>query len=185
MLRYQRNLREAYSSRKKNELRNCSGQNIKPITVDEMRIAEREVLKYVQSTNFTEELNNCRESSNETSKPTRKTLVKKSSAILKLDLILVDCLLRVGGRLRRASIPEDAKHQVIVPKRHHVTELIVRHYHEMSGHSGREYVLSLLRGKFWVIEANSAVRRLLGRCVDCRRRQGSRGEQKMADLPID
>ena len=47
MLRYQRNLREAYSSRKKNELRNCSGQNIKPITVDEMRIAEREVLKYV------------------------------------------------------------------------------------------------------------------------------------------
>ena len=46
-------------------------------------------------------------------------------------------------------------------------------------------MLSLLRGKFWVINASSMVRRLLASCFDCRRRQTPVNEQKMADLPQD
>ena len=56
-------------------------------------------------------------------------------------------------------------------------------YHFASGHSGREYVLPLLRSKFWVIRANSVVRKLLANCFSCRRRPAPVCSQKMADLP--
>ena len=56
-------------------------------------------------------------------------------------------------------------------------------YHLASGHSGREYVLSLLRSKFWVISANSVACKLLANCFSCRRRQAPVCSQKMADLP--
>ena len=113
----------------------------------------------------------------------RPSSVKKSSSVFGLDPVLIRGVLRVGGRLRRASLPQGAKHQIILPKNHHVTDLIVRHYHLISGHSGREYFLSLLQGKFWVIHANSVVRKLLAKCFDCRRRQAPVCNQKMADLP--
>ena len=77
------------------------------------------------------------------------------------------------------------KHPMILPKSHHVVTLIIRHYHHFSGHSGVEHVLSMLREKFWVVSARAAVRKSLGVCVDCKRRQARVGEQKMADLPQD
>ena len=109
--------------------------------------------------------------------------VQKGSSIFGLDPVLVDRILTVGGRLHHASLPEDAKHQIILPKDHHVTNLIVWHYHFASGHSGREHLPSLLRSKFWVIRANSVVRKLLANCFSCRWRQAPVCCQKMADLP--
>ncbi|XP_068229336.1 uncharacterized protein [Palaemon carinicauda] len=47
------------------------------------------------------------------------------------------------------------------------------------------HVLSLMRGKFWVVKRNAAVRRMLGRCIMCRRAHGKYIEQLMADLPPD
>jgi hypothetical protein len=147
MLRFRQNLLVAYRKRSNGNSANDNQQStIKPITVTELKIAERELLKHVQKTNFPEELASCRGAIVPASKSTQGARVKKTSSIFTLDPVLIDGLLQVGGRLRRASIPEDAKHQVIIPKAHHVTDLIVRHYHEVSGHSGREYVLSLLRG---------------------------------------
>ncbi|XP_068720553.1 uncharacterized protein [Montipora capricornis] len=58
-------------------------------------------------------------------------------------------------------------------------------YHHVSGHSGVEHVLSLIREKFWIVGARSAVRRCLNACVPCKRRQAPVGELKMADLPLD
>ena len=69
--------------------------------------------------------------------------VKRGSSIFGLDPILVDGILVVGGWLRHASLPEDAKLQIILSKNRHVTNLIVRHYHFAPGHLGREYVLNL------------------------------------------
>ena len=85
--------------------------------------------------------------------------------------------------MQHALLPEDAKHHIILPKDHHVMNLIVRHYHFASGHSGREYVLLPLRSKFWAIRANSVVHKLLPICFSCRRRQAPVCSQKMADLP--
>ena len=115
----------------------------------------------------------------------RKPQIKKSSAIYKLDPMKVGGLLFVGGRLRQAPIPYLAKHQIILPNKHHVVDLIVRYYHLMSGHSGLEHVLFMIRGKFWILKASMAVRRVVIDCFDCKRRQAPLGKQKMADLPTD
>ena len=64
-------------------------------------------------------------------------------------------LLCVGGRLEHSMLPEKEKHPIILPKKHHVTPLLINHYHMLSGHSGKEFVLSLLRQKYWLIGATN------------------------------
>ena len=66
-----------------------------------------------------------------------------------------------------------------------MTNLVLEYYHQISGHSGREYVISLAREKFWIVNASSVVRKVLSKCFSCRQRQGPFCEQKMADLPVD
>ena len=68
----------------------------------------------------------------------------------------------MGGRLRSAPLSEKARYPVIVPKNHHVSNLVVRRAHEFqSRHSGKEYVLALIRQKFWIVGATPLVKRVL------------------------
>ncbi|XP_068704024.1 uncharacterized protein [Montipora foliosa] len=97
--------------------------------------------------------------------------------------ILIDGILCVGGRLQNAPIPTEVKHPVLLPKKHHVTDLIVRKYHDELGHAGGEHVLSSIRQKFWLVKGRVAVRRVLRECLYCRKRASPTGKQKMADLP--
>ena len=55
--------------------------------------------------------------------------------------------------------------------------------HEMSGHTGREHVLSLVRQRYWIIAGRSAVRNVLGKCFTCKRNHARPATQRMADLP--
>ena len=84
--------------------------------------------------------------------------VKKLSSLFKPDPTVDNGLLRVGGRLSRAVMPMEAKHPAILPKNAHVSQLIISHAHQEVRHSGRNYVLSLLRQRYWIIRANAAVR---------------------------
>ena len=193
MLRYRNNLRRAACDRNKSDpIKAKVKGTLKPICVDEMKEAELSIVKYVQEKCFAEEIQALRKSPTSgeqmTDVPTvsqKTSTVKKASRVCQLDPVLVDGVMRVGGCLCRSSLPEEARHQMILPQDHHITELIIRHYHFLSGHSGKEYVLSLLRGKLWVINASSRVSKMLASCFDCRRRQAPVMEQKMADLPED
>ena len=51
----------------------------------------------------------------------------------------------VGGRLRKTLLPTDAKHQLILPKSHPVTALIINNELSSNGHIPPEHVLSNLR----------------------------------------
>ena len=190
ILRYRSNLLRECRRRKEGTAKVLVSEIPSPISVEEMHSAEIEVLKYVQRQCFREELA-ClqgKESKVELKKSVRARRtgsVKKSSSIAKLDPELRDGLLCVGGRLRHAPIEQEQRHPVILPKKHHVVDLIVRHYHLLSGHSGQEYVLSLIRKSYWIIKGRVAVRRVVNRCFSCRRRQAPFKTQKMADLPAD
>lgn len=94
-------------------------------------------------------------------------------------------LLRVGGRLENARISQNSKHPVILPKNHHVVTLIVNHYHHISGHSGVEYTLSLIRQNYWIIKGRRTVQTILSRCVSCKKRQAPMAKQKLSSLPQD
>ena len=147
-----------------------------PLTVKEMDIAEMNIVKYVQKQEFVKEISEL---------ALGKSEVKKTSTIFRLAPVLTtDGVLVVGGRLRNAPIPVSARHQVILPKNHHVVDLIVQDMHVKLAHSGREYVLAELRQWYWIIAARPAVRRVLGKCSRCKRYNAPACEQKMADLPV-
>ena len=161
-------------------------KSVPPICVEELAEAENTIVKVLQKRHFPEEYDCLTESEvQDDTRNVKATNMKSSSNLRKLSPILLDQVIRVGGRLDRASINPDAKHPVILPYKSHVTDLIIKYYHELSGHSGCEYVLSSLRKKFWVIKGNSAVRCNLLQCHACRRSHGARGKQVMADLPAD
>lgn len=111
--------------------------------------------------------------------------IKKDSCIRKLDPCFDNGLLRVGGRLQASSLPVESKHPVILPKNNHVSDLILRNIHLSSNHGGRNHMLSTLRQKYWIVNAPSAIRKLISKCTICRRLDSHVGEQKMANLPED
>ena len=105
--------------------------------------------------------------------------VKKSSKMGNLRPLLVFRVLRVGGRLQKAVVLSwDEKHPMVLPKRHHVSQLIVRHYHESAAHSGRE-----LRRIFWIIGGRGLVKKTIRRCIRCRRMNAKPWEQFKGSLP--
>ena len=159
---------------------------ITPLSVTEVNEAEREIVKFVQEQTFKEELlalSRINRVCKETEKTATKNPTKKSSSICKLDPVLENGLIRVGGRLHQAPIESDAKHPVILPRKHHIVKLIITYYHRASGHSGVEYTLSLIREKFWIVGVRSSVRNIVNVCFNCRRRQAPVMQQKMASLP--
>ena len=176
ILRYRNNLLMATKVRKVTGQPKSPDRKQSLITIEEMKNAEKAILKIVQQAAYPMEFS-------ELGKLRSGKGVKRSSPLFRLDPILKDGLLCVGGRLARACIPPEAKHQIILPKSSHISDLIVDHYHKLSGHSGRQHVLSMIHQKYWIIKANSTVRRVLTDCHSCRRREAPFCEQKMADLP--
>lgn len=137
-----------------------------PITVEELREAETAILHHVQTASFG--TTQTKSSSVATLKPFREEETK---------------LLRVGGRLMKAPIPYESKHPVILPKVHHVTDLIVNQYHLRLGHSGTERVLAEIRQHFWILKGRSAVNHVLKSCLVCRKLKAMPQNQQMANLP--
>ena len=147
------------------------------ISVEEMKLAEETILRCVQNEIYGEEVKTLK---------SEKMVVNKSSSLRRLDPFLKGDILCVGGRIKHMpSSNEEFKHPAILPKKHHVVDLIIKHYHQQSGHSGVEYVLAEIRQRFWIIKGRVAVRRAIGSCFDCRRRVQPPGQEKMADLPAD
>ena len=94
-------------------------------------------------------------------------------------------ILRCGGRLGNAeSLPHDRKHPIVLPRRHSVTRLIVRHYHEQCNHAaGVNHLLALISGKFWIIATREEIREGERACNTCKRRKAKPATQVMAPLP--
>ncbi|KAL7868352.1 hypothetical protein SRHO_G00097360 [Serrasalmus rhombeus] len=145
------------------------------ISVKNLDQAELDIIRFCQKGKFSEEISAlCKGQS-----------VKRGSRLYKLNPILQDDLLRVGGRLSWAAMPEIAKQPIILARDFHVADLVLQQIHEETGHGGRNHMLSELRQKFWIPSANAAIRKVIARCVTCRRLHGKVGKQLMADLPQD
>lgn len=94
-----------------------------------------------------------------------------NSSLLQLQPVLVDGIIRVGGRLTKAQIRYEAKHQVLLPPGHPLSRVLVQDIHERHFHVGREHTLALVRQKFWILRGKSFVRRIINDCLLCKRRR--------------
>ena len=94
--------------------------------------ARQTIIKMVQYEAFAEEISLLK------SGPNDETM-REWSQIYKLDPFLDnDGILRVGGRLGRSvSLHYEVKHPMILPRKGHVTHLVIKHCHEKVAHQGR------------------------------------------------
>ena len=146
-----------------------SEKKIPHLLLSDVEEAERRIVKNVQNQTF---------SSKELSSPNLS-----KSPLAKLKPFVNNGVLRVGGRLDRADLSYDAKHPMILPGKHHVTEMIILHYHFTNGHVGPYQLLAETRQHFWIVNGVSSIRHVLRRCHECKCQNAMVGEQITAPLP--
>ena len=146
------------------------------MTVSSLREAELDLVRYEQVQSFGEFLKRTPEGEETISCSSKLTIGKLNS-------ILVNGILRVGGRLEKAPISYDPRHPIILPCMSHLTDLIIAHYHALAGHGGINMTLNLIMQRFWILKGSAAVRRVIKNCMLCRKLNAKPGNQLMADLP--
>ena len=146
------------------------------LTVFDLDAAEVAIFRFVQTSSFPELYHDGK----------GMVTVPRGSPLSRLNVVARgNGLLAVGGRLSRCPVSHDFKHPVLLPRDHHVSQLVIRQAHEKVGHQGREHTLWKVRERFWILGGGSAVRSLLRSCVTCRKSNSAPQVQMMADLPED
>ena len=92
-------------------------------------------------------------------------------------------ILRVGGKLQHASIPEFAKHPVILSPESQLATMIIREIHERLGHASTERTLHELRQQFQVLQPRASIQRVIKKCFQCKRRDSMPDPPLMGPLP--
>lgn len=93
-------------------------------------------------------------------------------------------LIRVGGRLRRASdLDPDAIHPIVLDPGHSTTKLLIKETDCQLLHPGSERVLAELRRQYWILRGREAVRKHQRKCQDCQFWRAKPEVPQMADLP--
>ena len=94
-------------------------------------------------------------------------------------------LLRSDGRITLAEyLTFDVRYPITQPRKHWVTKLIVKNYHEQSNYSvGTNHTLSLIAARFWIMQGREEIRDWEAECFECCRHKTKPARQNMAPLP--
>ena len=93
-------------------------------------------------------------------------------------------VLRCRGRINNSTLPETNKNPILLPSSHPYVDLLIRHTHELVKQSAVSNTLTTLREKFWILKGRQAVKRVLKKCVTCRKLEGlSYSSYSTPDLP--
>ncbi|XP_054717268.1 uncharacterized protein LOC129226664 [Uloborus diversus] len=149
-------------------------RNIGYLTSDEMKAARNILVKIVQKQEFSTEYIHLEN---------KKPLPANSKLLSLKPFINDDGVIRVGGRLENAPFSNERNHPILLPKNHHLTTIIIRSYHETYLLAGTILLLSVIRKEFWIINAKSAIKNEIWKCIKCFKLKGKTATQVMADLP--
>ena len=91
------------------------------------------------------------------------------SGIYNLDLYIDEKgLLRVRGRSKNSSLHLNDVHTVLLGKDGKIPRFIVEWCHKKVVYGGRGLTINEIRSNgFWVVQCNTIVRSLIGKCVIC------------------
>ena len=147
-------------------------------TVEEIKNAELNVIQLLQSQAFNVDLRML-----SAHKPLSNIKLPSDTSLMKLNPVVANGVIRVGGRLARSALDFDVQHPIILPKRNTVTEMIIRHYHQIEGHASVAHLLVAIRSRFWIINGVASIKRVIKRCLLCQKQNAVVGRQQMAPLP--
>ena len=90
----------------------------------------------------------------------RKELLKNSKLLAFPPRLDEEGQMRCDRRLKYAEfLSHDARFPIILPRKHQVTKLIVKHFHEEGNHaSATNQTLAVLSTRFWIISGHEEIR---------------------------
>lgn len=162
VLRFIRNAKKSVSNRETPKSPERSSR--KELNAQELNQAEMLWIKTVQTASFAKELEFL-QSKRGTFPPVYVT---------QFNLFLNDQqIIRCKGRVSNAPLSEESKNPILLPSKHPLTNLIIQDVHSKIKHSGIKDTLTTIRERFWVPRGREAVKRILRKCVTCRRVEGA------------
>ncbi|CAG7722738.1 unnamed protein product [Allacma fusca] len=165
----------AYCLRFFNNVKSKNNRISGELRANELISATYRLFKIVQASSFRIEILTLSE---------KKQLGSKSKLLPLNPFLDEHDLLRVGGRLKKAThIPFEARHPLILPNSHHLTTLIIRHFHVINLHAGPQQLLYILQQQFWIINARKIINYIIKRCKPCAILRAESAKQLMGNLP--
>ena len=169
-------LRHNAASMKKSATPPCVGWHVcnQHKNPEEMHAAEIVLIRKAQEEFFSREIQCLKKN-----KP-----IPHDSSILKLTPKLDENkLLRLSGRLRRADIPNEMKHPIIIPGKCNIAKLLIKHHHEEVKHQGRHITAGAVRSAgLWIVNGKKLIADLIFKCVKCRILRRKLSVQQMGEL---
>ena len=151
-------------------------RDLTPLTRSDFDRSELEIWRFVQQNHMKETYNTLK----------NKRCLNKRDHLQKLTPFIDECgIMRVGGRLENSPLSYSQKHPILLPKNNVLVERYCLKLHKEIGHCGREYLLSELRQKLYVVGATTLAKRISKQCIICRKLNGKPVQQEMASLPYD
>lgn len=92
-------------------------------------------------------------------------------------------LIKVGGRIANAKLPEPRKHQVILPSDGIFTRRLFEMEHARLLHAGPQLMLNQVRNQWWPVNGKRTAQTVYRKCVTCSKRSPRMQTQVMGDLP--
>ncbi|XP_062540921.1 uncharacterized protein LOC134208963 [Armigeres subalbatus] len=152
------------------------------LTQLELTRAENFLYRHAQSNEYAEEIailfgnRLCRED--------KKPIPKNSSIAYYCPFLGESDVLRVRGRTGECwLINYDAVNPVILPRNHHVTRLIVLHYHDKYHHQNHNTVLNEIRQRYRIPRLKSVYNTVRRQCQKCMNARAAPQPPAMSDLP--
>ncbi|XP_073536971.1 uncharacterized protein [Phyllobates terribilis] len=145
-------------------------------TVADIRHAEQFIIRCVEQEEYGHEIDSI----------TKGTSLSKNSSLLELNPVVDHHgLLNVGGHIEKSDL-SDKEQNPIIPCRHYITTLLVRHYHEQVQHQRRQFTEGAIRSTdLWIVGMKRCVSSVLHKCIKCQKLRGKQQHQQMANLPAD
>ncbi|XP_055604612.1 uncharacterized protein LOC129752852 [Uranotaenia lowii] len=116
---------------------------------------------------------------------TNSEQIPKSSALYIFSPFMDQAgVIRMDSRIGAApSTAVETKYPIILPKNHHLTNLLIFNYHQLFLHRNNETVCNEIHQKFRIPNLRVAVRRVAKNCMLCRIRKARPRPPRMAPLP--
>ena len=153
----------AYVLRFLTNIKRLSQKKRGPLTVSELNRAQHLWIKSAQQQAFSAEITNLKSKSS-----SRLPLVRQLRLHL-TDEGLISCT----GRIHNAPVSNLTKFPYLLPRKHPLTDLIVRDVHIKHFHAGTNSTVTYLRQMYWIPAARQCVRNVLKHCVVCNKSGGS------------
>jgi hypothetical protein len=147
----------------------------KPVTIFEIELTEYFILKTIQKLNFADDYKALQETSK---------LPAKSELFSLTPFLDKHGLMRSRTRLENSeTLPYDTKFPIILPAKDPTIEAFILHQHQKHLHAKLNYMLALIRTKYYLLKGRREMTRILRKCLTKNCVKPIPLEQIMSPLP--